>query len=122
MELLYVADSALITRENLQEMARAGLRFVSRLPETYKVAGEFKERAFEEDRWELVGRLAESPHGAVYRSCSFTGELYGRTYRFIVVHSSSKDKRSLKTLEKRIDEERDVAGREVQLPPELALS
>src|SRR5690606_31085930 len=48
----------------------------------------------------------ESPHGAVYRSCSYTGELYGRTYRFIVVHSSSKDKRSLKALEKRIDEER----------------
>src|SRR5690606_41285548 len=46
------------------------------------------------------------PHGAVYRSCSYTGELYGRTYRFIVVHSSSKDKRSLKALEKRIDEER----------------
>jgi Transposase len=106
VELLYVADSALITRENLEEMARAGLRFVSRLPETYKVAGEFKERAFEENRWELIGRLAESPHGAVYRSCSYTGELYGRTYRFIVVHSSSKDKRSLKALEKRIDEER----------------
>jgi len=87
-------------------MARAGLRFVSRLPETYKVDGEFKERAFEENRWELIGRLAESPRGAVYRSCSFTGDLYGRTYRFSVVHSSSKDKRSLKTLEKRIDEER----------------
>src|SRR5690606_11172808 len=56
VELLYVADSALITRENLEEMARAGLRLVSRLPETYKVAGEFKERAFEENRWELIGR------------------------------------------------------------------
>ena len=128
VELLYVADSALITRENLEEMARAGLRFVSRLPETYKVAGEFKERAFEENRWELIGRLAESPHGAVYRSCSYTGELYGRTYRFIVVHSSSKDKRSLKALEKRIDEERTALeaavaqlGKECQWPREEGL-
>jgi len=103
--LLYVADSALITRENLQAMAEARLRFVSRLPETYRLAAELKERAFADGTWQPIGRLAQSQHGAVYRSRSYTEVLYGRAYRFIVVHSSSKEKRSVKALDKRVAQE-----------------
>lgn len=103
VELLYVADSALITRDNLDAMAGANLRLVSRLPETYKLAAELKERAWQDNQWRPIGRLAESSSGAVYRSRSYTATLYGREYRFIVVHSGSKNARSVKALAHRTE-------------------
>src|SRR5690606_27578187 len=87
-------------------MAGVNLRFVSRLPETYKLAAELKERAWQDNQWRPIGRLAESSSGAVYRSRSYTATLYGREYRFIVVHSSSKNARSVKALAHRTEMER----------------
>src|SRR5690606_7330226 len=75
-ELLYVADSALITQDNLEAMAQARLRFVSRFPDTYKLGTELKERAFRENTWQPIGRLAESVSGAVYQSRSYSATLW----------------------------------------------
>lgn len=104
--IVYVADSALVTPENLARMNEHGIRFISRLPETYKLAAELKERAWAQDRWECLGRLAQSAKGAVYHAQSFTEEFEGRPYRFIVVHSTAKNRRKSKTIEKQIARER----------------
>lgn len=104
--VIYVADSALITPTNLDKMAQHKMRFISRLPETYHLAQELKDRAWSRGRWEAIGRLAQSEKGAVYRAQSFEETLEGRTYRFIVVHSSSLDQRKLKAIQKEIDRER----------------
>lgn len=105
-KVIYVADSALVTPQNLEKMAQYKMRFVSRLPETYHLAKELKERAWTLGRWEEIGRLAQSDKGAVYRAQSFEETLEGRTYRFIVVHSSSLDRRKLKSIQKEIERER----------------
>ena len=42
--LVHVADSAFVTNTDLAEAAEIGLRFISRLPETYSVAREVKAR------------------------------------------------------------------------------
>jgi hypothetical protein len=105
-KVIYVADSALITAANLDKMAQHKMRFISRLPETYHLAHELKERAWAIDRWETIGRIAQSEKGAVYHAQSLEETLEGRTYRFIVVHSSSLDKRKLKAIERAIVKER----------------
>ena len=101
-----MADAALITPDNLGKLDQRKMRFVSRLPETYRLAQDLKERAWAIDRWETIGRIAQSEKGAVYHAQSFEETLEGRTYRFIVVHSSSLDKRKLKSIQRAIDRER----------------
>ena len=103
--VIYVADSALITPDNLAKMAEHRMRFVSRLPETYKLAAQLKDQAFKKGVWEPIGRLAQSEKGAVYHAQSFIERLEGRTYRFVVVHSSAKDTRKTKTLQKQVARE-----------------
>lgn len=44
-QLLYVADSALVTYENLRKIEAMQMRFLSRLPETFHAASELKEAA-----------------------------------------------------------------------------
>ncbi|MEI3611403.1 IS1634 family transposase [Pseudogracilibacillus sp. SO30301A] len=55
-QLPYQADSALITKENLREI-RGYLHFIYRLPETFNLSLELKERAWRKDKWEEVGQL-----------------------------------------------------------------
>lgn len=110
-QVIYVADSALITPDNLAKMALHNMRFVSRLPETYNLAGKLKERAWSADRWEPIGRIAQSAKGAIYHAQSFIDTLEGRTYRFIVVYSSALDQRKMKTIQKQIERERSAIAK-----------
>lgn len=104
--LIDVADSVLITEDNLEDMAKAHMRFISRLPETYKLAHELKERAWESGRWQEIGPLRGGPEAARYATQSFQTTLYGRSYRFLVVRSSSLDKRKMKKIERMVGKER----------------
>ena len=105
--VVYVADSALITPDNLAKMAEHRMRFISRLPETYKLAEQLKERAWSKDGvWRCIGRIGESATSAVYHTQSFIETLEGRTYRFVVVHSSAQQARKAKTIQKQLDRER----------------
>lgn len=114
-QVTYVADSALITPDTLAKMATHKLRFVSRLPETYNLAAELKERAWT-GTWEPIGRLAQSAKGATCHAQSFIDSLEGRTYHFIVVYSSALDQRKLKSIQKQIDRERsNIAKAQKQL-------
>lgn len=106
-QVIYIADSALITPDNLTQMAQQRIRFISRLPEVYGLAKTLKERAWAEDRWESIGSIALSGKGAYYKSCSYTETLEDRSYRFVVVYSDAKDKRKTKTLTRRLEQERD---------------
>lgn len=48
---MYVADSALCTGPNLQKMREVGLRFVTRLPDTFGAVEAVKRQAWAENRW-----------------------------------------------------------------------
>jgi len=112
--LLYVADSKLVSKTNLDKLAEENLHFISRLPGTFNLDEELKARAWEQDQWCELGSTSEKKGAAEYRAQSFYEELYGRTYRFIVLHSSNLDGRrerginnQLDRSQKRLEEELD---------------
>ena len=103
---VYVADSAMVTRKNLEEIGKT--RFVSRLPATFKACEQAIRQAVHADTWTALGRLAENPGSsrrpsAQYKAFETTVQLYGKTYRAVVVHSDSHDKRRQKKLAKELD-------------------
>jgi transposase len=100
---IYVADSAMVTEENL---AQSGA-FITRLPATYNECERVILDAIDADRWIEVGRIARSTPtknrpGATYRVYEGSVNLYEKPYRAIVVHSSAHDKRRQKRLEREL--------------------
>lgn len=84
---LYMADSALITQDNLSLMSdkKKGCGFVTRLPMTYKQCGQAISHAVDMDQWEDIGVLSQevsSPQrqSAHYHGFETTVTLYGRSY------------------------------------------
>jgi transposase len=109
---IYLADSALVTEENLE--ALQGQLFITRLPANYKAEQEAIEAAVEAGKWLDVGPLAElidpskNRLSARYKLAESSVELHGRTYRAIVVYSSSHDKRRARKLDKQLAQEKEA--------------
>ena len=100
---IYVADSAMVTEENLEQAGR----FITRLPATYNECERAILAAVDAERWTDVGCIAVTPASknrptASYRVHEETVTLYGKRYRVIVVHSSAHDKRREKRLEREL--------------------
>src|SRR5665811_915370 len=104
--LLYTADSAAVTEENLKLFKEYHVDMISRLPERYGLAEDLINQAITANIWTEIGTLSEGKKAATYKSISFERELCGNTYRFVVFHSSSLDKRKLKTLNSKIEKEK----------------
>lgn len=98
---LYVADSALVTEENLK-LLKNEIPFVSRLPNTYKLVEELKEEAFAAKQWQDIGALGQQKNAAHYKFQKKIASLYDREYRFIIVYSSALDKKKAQTIEKNL--------------------
>lgn len=102
---VYVADSAMVTKDNLDEI---GLnRFITRLPASYKECKRVIGKAVGSNTWLNLGELAEIPTKsnrptAKYKVFETVANLYEKSYRALVVHSSSHDKRQQKKLNKAI--------------------
>jgi transposase len=106
-ELVYIADSSLMTGPNLEAMAAQKLQFISRLPATFGLEAELKQRAWEQSAWQEVGTLShgKSKGAASYRLQSFQADYAQRPYRMVVVHSSKLDQRKSKTLDRQFAQE-----------------
>ena len=104
--LLYVADSAMVTEKSLKQTEGTGLKFVTRLPETYKAAAEAKARARQApEAWQEIGALSSRPEAARYRVQEQEVVLYGRTYRALVVHSDHGAQRDKRAWTKQVERE-----------------
>ena len=103
---LLVCDSQLVTGENLELIHQNGIRFISRLPDTFKVGEVLKQKAWLQNVWVDVGPLSTSKNAASYRIQEFQDDIDDRIYRFIVVRSSSLDRRKEKSLKNRIEKEK----------------
>jgi transposase len=102
---IYVADSAMVNKENLASVGAN--KFITRLPATYTACGNAIQTAVEADQWSYFGTLAETPSSAKrpaaeYKGFTTTVELYDKKYRAIVVHSSAHDKRRQKRIEREL--------------------
>ena len=105
-EFIYVADSALITKDNLALM-QEGMDFITRLPENFGACGRLIRAAVACGSWQDAGRLAHrNVRGkevcARYRLQEESLDLYGRTYRAVVVHSDVHDRRRQKRIDRAI--------------------
>ena len=113
-DFVYVADSALITKDNLSLMDEweGGCLFLSRLPMTYSQCRNAIGRAVapDADAWEEIGVIADGPatknrKPASYKAFETTVTLYDISYRAIVVHSDAHDKRRKKRVEKELEKD-----------------
>lgn len=100
--IIYIADSALMTKKNLRRLTEDGIRFVSRVPENFGVTASVKAKAFAEGKWRFVGALANSAKAATYQLASFHDTIGDTPYRFVVVRSSALDKRKANKLERTV--------------------
>jgi transposase len=101
---IYVADSALATADNLS-LIGDDIRCITRLPENFGSCGRLIDKAVASGSWQDVGRLSHRKVKgkeicASYRLQEETVELYGRTYRAVVVHSDVHDRRRQKRIDK----------------------
>lgn len=102
---VYVADSAFVTPDNLAKSKDNNVKFLTRLPATYKECGRAICDAVAAGNWIDLGKLNQTPAtqkrpAAYYRGSEATVELYGEPYRAIVVHSSAHDKRRHKRIDR----------------------
>lgn len=110
----YVADSALVNKDNLQQIEKYGLRFISRLPGNFSLENKLKEKAWESGKFKELGRFSEKKDAAFYKFQEFQEELYGRLYRFLVVHSSKLDGRKAKSLEKELQNRKNALEKAIK--------
>lgn len=103
---IYIADSALVTKDNLKIIQTQLIKFISRLPETFGMAEEVKQWAWERNEWLEIGSLSNKKNAAHYRFQSTIRELDGHKYRFIVIQSTALDARKEKTITRQIEKER----------------
>lgn len=104
--LVHVADSAFVTTPNLAAAREAGLRFISRLPETYGVARTVKERAWA-GAWAEVGKVAARDEAASYLASEQEAEIDGHPYRLVVFRSSQLERRKAASFEKELQAQRE---------------
>jgi transposase len=108
---VYVADSAFVTPDNLEKAKDQNVKFLTRLPATYKECSRAISEAVTADDWTDFGTLTQTPAtkkrpAAVYRGFETTVELYGEIHRAIVIHSSAHDKRRHKRIDRLLEQKR----------------
>lgn len=110
---VYVADSALMTKENLRLMddEKNGFRFLSRLPMTFHECVGAITRAVDEGAWIDLGTLAEESGTGKRKPAHYHGyetvvTIEGIMYRTVVVHSDAHDERRLKKIAKEVEQDR----------------
>jgi transposase len=79
---VYVADSAFVTKANLEKAESKNTKFLSRLPATFKQCSRAIQKAVTADNWTDLGVLAKSKPlqkrpQALYKAYETTLDLYG---------------------------------------------
>jgi len=120
-DFVYIADSACVTEEMLkrlegsEENSELQIKFISRLPGSYRLEKELKLKAIEDmKKWECAGKFSNKENAAEYKVQSYVHELYGRNYRFVVCSSNELGKRKEKTLKSNIENEKVKAKKRIK--------
>ena len=113
-EVIYVADSALVTEANLKKLKEHNLKFISRLPGNFSLEEELKDRAWAENDFTELGCFSSRKDAASYRCRELSGSIKDEQYRFLVVYSSKLDRRKARSLEKRLDRTNSALDKEIK--------
>lgn len=104
--MTYVADSAFVTKANLAKANTAGMGILSRLPETFAAGASVKHKAFADDNWQDIGRVAVRRQASSYQASEQEAEVDGVRYRLVVYRSSHLEKRKEHSLKRDLEKER----------------
>ena len=108
--LLYVADSAAVTEENLHLLRLFHIDLISRLPKRFGLAETLFAKALaSEQPWADLGTIGQGKKAAQYQAWETTAELAGVRYRFLVLRSDKLTAQQTKTLERAIVREQKSA-------------
>jgi transposase len=116
---VYIADSAFVTKANLDRADEHNVCFLSRLPANFNECSRAIEQAVSAENWTDIGPLAETP-GTVkrpqahYSTFETTVSLCDRDSRAIVVHSSAHDKRRHKRNDRMLSQKQKQLAKEVK--------
>lgn len=115
-EMAWIADSKLVTGPNLERIAELGIRFLSRLPESFNAADTAKAAALDGAQWEDLGQIADTPRptSAHYHASEHSIEIEGRTYRAVVVQSDHLQARKQRTFAKRLSAQREALDKALE--------
>jgi transposase len=107
-DILHVADSALVTTDNLKEINDTTYKFISRLPGTFSLEAKLIRKAIRKpDKWEELGTLGkDKERSSKYKIQSFKDVIGEKKYRFVVCYSSNLAEQNMKTLERNIEKEK----------------
>ena len=117
-EFIYVADSALATRDNLLLM-KDDIQFITRLPENFGACAELIGKAVTDTgSWQDVGQLSyRVVKGrnicASYHIQETAIDLCEKNYRAVIVHSDAHDRRRRKRIEKAVQKDKITLGKAV---------
>lgn len=64
---IYVADSKLVTTENLRRMSSKCIRFISLMPNTFGITERLKDWAFQNNKWDEIGALTLGKDAAIIK-------------------------------------------------------
>ena len=118
-EFIYVADSALATKDNLLLM-KDDILFITRLPENFGACKELIGTAVADTgSWQDVGQLScRVVKGknicASYRIQETTVDLCEKNYRALIVHSDAHDRRRRKRIEKAVKKDKTTIDKAVE--------
>lgn len=91
---ILVYDAAASNVEMLNKAYEQQMPCIIRLSERFNIAGLYIQKAWEEDRWQTIGQLADHISGqtAAYRITSFKDTIGEGVWRILVIHSSALQK------------------------------
>jgi transposase len=110
-EFIYVADSALATKDNLSK-TKDEIRIITRLPENFGSCKELIGKAVVSvSSWQDVGQLSHrivkgKDICASYRVQEEVVYIDGKCYRALVVHSDAHDRRRRKRIDKAVQKDK----------------
>jgi len=110
---VFVADSALVARENLKVMGGTGdsqkIKFISRMPATFNIVGTLIKEAVAKNTWDDIGKCSGQKNSAYYKSYECKTCLDDKAYRTVVFHSDFYDARKLKRIDAEIEKDKKEA-------------
>jgi Transposase len=112
-DFYYIADSALFSKDNIQKMKAAKMKFITRMPDNVKEAKALIEKGFGENGKKVVYRNAHNKDvGYVVEES--TGVYQGHALKYAVVYSTALEPAKVKSTEKKVQTEKDRLDREIR--------
>lgn len=103
---VYVADSAVMSEESLDEAAAEGIAIISRLPRTYSAVDALIDRAWEVNEWTDLGTFVndeDDEDAASYQIQTDRKLISEHELRCVIVHSSTLDGRTERRIDNNLD-------------------